>query len=326
MRTSRLLVCALPVFAGLLGSTARGGELEAFAGGLHSEDSNAESTYSWALEYRQPLFDSISASFTWLNEGHVTDHHRDGQAAQLWWRSKEEKSGLVFNLGLGPYRYYDTTRPAPDIHFQDAHGWGTILSAEADWYFASPWYPSIRLNQIEGHRSYNTTSVVFGLGYQFDEHPANAGDAGMGTIEPPPIWEADVYGGSTVANSFRSQTSSTLGLGGRAQVNEYLSASVTYLNIGHSPLEWHSGTAPQLWFEKNLTPQVAVAVGLGALFRTDESVRSGRDAPSDPSAIIGIGASYALSKRYVVRVVWDRVGTDDNHDADILLVGLGYRF
>jgi hypothetical protein len=61
-------------------------ELQLHLGGLRV-GCGTETSYSWALEYRRPRSDSLSASFSWLDEGHPEDdirgHHRDGQAAQV---------------------------------------------------------------------------------------------------------------------------------------------------------------------------------------------------------------------------------------------------
>lgn len=45
-----------------------------------------ETTSSYSFEYAHNLSDYAYASFTWLNEGHVTDHHRDGYSPQIWLR------------------------------------------------------------------------------------------------------------------------------------------------------------------------------------------------------------------------------------------------
>ncbi|HEY5103364.1 MAG TPA: hypothetical protein VII70_11325 [Steroidobacteraceae bacterium] len=53
---------------------------------LSAEDETSSHTggsYTWGIEYRQPFSEHLSASFTWLNEGHLVNHHRDGQAVQV---------------------------------------------------------------------------------------------------------------------------------------------------------------------------------------------------------------------------------------------------
>lgn len=57
------------------------GELDLTAG--DEATSHTGRTYTWGIEYRQPFNEHLSASFTWLNEGHLIDHHRDGQSLQF---------------------------------------------------------------------------------------------------------------------------------------------------------------------------------------------------------------------------------------------------
>src|ERR1700678_346603 len=124
---------------------ARAAELDGFDGKLDS-DTSGDETYTWGIEYREPLTDYLNGGFVWLNEGHLPHNHRDGQAVQLWWHTQPDPLGLVFEAGLGPYRYYDTHLRATDPGFQDRHGWGALASASVDWYFASRWFVYLRLN------------------------------------------------------------------------------------------------------------------------------------------------------------------------------------
>jgi hypothetical protein len=50
-------------------------ELYILWGGQHTEDLG-ENTYSYGCEYLHNLSEHWVASFSWLNEGHVTNHHR----------------------------------------------------------------------------------------------------------------------------------------------------------------------------------------------------------------------------------------------------------
>src|ERR1700733_12490231 len=56
---------AILVLLGIL--RAHAGELAGFEGGLRSTSSGSTS-YTWGLEYREPLSGHFSAGFTWLNE------------------------------------------------------------------------------------------------------------------------------------------------------------------------------------------------------------------------------------------------------------------
>ncbi len=320
--TSACLV-ALVLYAG----SCRADELTGYAGGLLSDEGgDGNSTYSYALEYRRPVYGDFAGSFTWLNEGHITNHHRDGQSIQAWWRSQPDESvrGLSFDLGIGPYRYYDTTRPSPDERYANQHGWGWLASAEADYRFDSRWYGSLRLNQVDAHGSFDSTSVMVGVGYIFDvRNSATPLDTSLSG--PSSGVEVDALAGETILNSFKSQTNATGGIGARLQMTNWLSGSATYLNAGESDGGWRSAAALQLWAEQALTQHVTVGASVGGFFPFDigDSAHTGKDRTS---AMIGVEAAYYYDKHWVGRFIWDRVGTGDNHDSDIYLFNVGYRF
>jgi hypothetical protein len=56
-------------------------ELALYAGPLRGEHSHS---YAWALDYTEGFGRYLAGSITWLNEGHIPDHHRDGPTVQLW--------------------------------------------------------------------------------------------------------------------------------------------------------------------------------------------------------------------------------------------------
>ena len=322
----RLIAMATVVF-GLSASvgTAQADEVTLSAGALHADSDDDTSTYSYQLEYRRPVYGPFSASFTWLNEGHITNHHRDGQSVQGWWQSKPETAlGLLFDLGIGPYRYYDTTRGAPDAAYQNAHGWAWLATAEADYRFDSRWLLSMRVNQVEGNRSFDTTSFLVGVGYVFDD-PLTGLPPDQPLLPARMSWEADAYLGDTILNSFNSQGHTTGGLGGRLQLTDWLSGSVTYLDASENDNGWRSAVLAQVWAEHPLTRQITVGVSLGGFFPFDNHYDHAQSSES-ASALIGIEAGYTISKQWVGRFIWNRIGTGDNHDSDLYLFNLGYRF
>jgi hypothetical protein len=41
---------------------------------------------SWQLEYNEGMGEHFAYSISYLNEGHLPAHHRDGHTVQLWTR------------------------------------------------------------------------------------------------------------------------------------------------------------------------------------------------------------------------------------------------
>jgi undecaprenyl pyrophosphate phosphatase UppP len=75
----RLAIQASSCIAGLgllcISNVGYAQEFSLFGGGSRAGSTN---TYTWAFNYQEGLGQYFAASFTWLNEGHIPDHHRDG--------------------------------------------------------------------------------------------------------------------------------------------------------------------------------------------------------------------------------------------------------
>jgi hypothetical protein len=318
--TAALILCAAWFAA------ARAGELDGFDGRLESNNSGSK-TYTWGLEYRQPLSEHFTGSFVWLNEGHLPHDHRDGQAVQFWWHTKPDPQGLVFEVGIGPYRYYDTHAYMTDPEFHDAHGWGGIASAAVDWYFTNRWFTFLRANEVSASDKYSSTSLVFGIGYRFSAKPAASGvavDAPNGAAAPR--WEIDALVGERVGNTTHSETGLSEAIAARFTISEHFSASLTNVLGQNTLLGWRDGFAVQLWLEEPLTSHFTVGAGAGAFIVSSDDTLKDSSSPDNVAAMVSVTVAYSFGQRWMARVVWDRIGTGDDHDADILHVGVGYRF
>jgi hypothetical protein len=318
-------VC-LHVFS-VLGATssAYASDLQLHLGGLHA--THSELTYSWALEYRHPLNKHLSASLSWLTEGHVPGHHRDGQAVQLWWHTASAARRPVFELGLGPYRYFDTRNAQNADGYTDAHGWGFVATAGATWEFSGKWLASLRINRTQVHESIKTTALVAGVGYRFGPANGSTSDASSSSAISRAIrTEVDVMVGGTTVNSFDSDARLAKAVSVRFRATDHLTGSLTYIDEGKVQPGWRAGIAPQVWLEQDLTDHLSVGAGIGPYFATRNPRKlDGEDAPST-SALVSITAAYAIAPAWNARLTWNRVATRYDRDADVVMVGLGYRF
>lgn len=87
----------------------------------------------------QGVGEHAMVSFTYLNEGHLPDHHRDGYAPQVWLRTNIINRQLSLAAGVGPYLYHDTASGRGQIDSYNAHGLGGIVSLAVTWYTESRW-------------------------------------------------------------------------------------------------------------------------------------------------------------------------------------------
>jgi hypothetical protein len=289
-------------------------------------DNEGANTYSWGIEYREPFSSHFSGSFLWLNEGHLPNNHRDGQAVQVWWRSVAEPRGLVFDLGLGPYRYYDTHFTDAGSGYEDKHGWGGVASASVDWYFRNNWFVFLRANQVVTQEKYDTTSQVLGFGYRFASLIKAAEEYGADGHEPSSShWEFAGLLGQRIANTDHSESGLAEAVDVRYRLSEHFIASASLISGQDTTLDWRAGFAAEIWLEQHLTPRFTVAAGAGAFIVSEDDNLANAQSPSNLEAVVSVSLAYAVTPHWIARCVWHRLGTGDDHDADIWLLGIGYK-
>ena len=117
------IVCAL------VSAPARSETLLALAG-IIDPTNDPSDTYGWQLEFQEPLSRQLTASLSWLNEGHsprpssrrVGDPavaRRTGYGAIAW----NSISARV------PYLYFDTQQESSSRGYSDVHSVGALVSA-----------------------------------------------------------------------------------------------------------------------------------------------------------------------------------------------------
>lgn len=302
-------------------------EFGLFAGSLWGGGGRS---YAWAFDYQEGLSPHTAIGFTWYNEGHIPNHHRDGQAIQFWGRWPLENRRFVLSAGAGPYRYFDTAPAGEGRDYSNSHGWGVLMSVRAAYYTSDRWVAQLQLNRTQVFRGPNTTSVMFGIGYQLDA-PGTPGPRDTPLPRAGKVTNNEVTAmlGETILNS-RSSPST---LGGSIEYRRGLTRTVdwtaTWMYEGAKQAVRRNGVASQLWLTRAfLNDTLTLSAGAGAYFTVNQRNFSGQPGPGDGtvSGIVSISASYRLSERWLTRVTWNRVVTRYNRDTDVIQAGLGYRF
>jgi len=315
-----------PVLLPLLSTPALAQEVYALSGAQYTRSLD-ETTYSYALEYLQNFSEHFAGTFTWLNEGHVTAHHRDGYSVQLWARWLNTPRTLVLSAGVGPYRYYDTTYGSPGVAgVTDAHDWGVLYSVAAQWYFRSPWVLQLRYNRAQTPTSIDTDTLQIGIGYQFD--PARR----AGPVVPPASYsfttpernELTVMAGNSVQNNFESPHGVAWAVEYRRRFTPAIDATATYLDEGDTHVVKRRGVAGQGWLSREfLSHRASVGVGGGFYFARDQDQRGTR---TEALGLLTMAVAYRFSEHVATRLHWYRTLTINGRDTDVALLGLAYAF
>lgn len=311
--------------------TANAGELFGLYGATKEVDSPHHS-FAYQVEYREGLGENAVVSASYLNEGHVPNHHRDGVVPlMLWGRANIFDRRLSLAAGAGPYLYADTT--TINGIAKDEHDIGGLMALSAILYTQSRILVQGRVNWVVTNRSMDTVTALIGIGYQLDSPPT------PGPLPTPPSQrerttnnELSAYIGQTVVNNPGSPKSLASCIEYRRGLLRYLDISAAWLNEGDNKLIRRNGALTQLWLTRSfLGDHLTLGAGFGGYFSIDKrrvSI-SGQGGSSIASATVSLTASvrdFGFDPDFSFRFIMNRIVTNYDRDTDIFLFGVGYRF
>lgn len=310
----------------ILGTRAEAEELAVFEGVTDSDD-HTSGSYSWQLEYRQLFTPYFDASFSYLNEGHLPDRHRDGVALQAWAVTPRWHNRLDFALGIGPYFYSDTQTESSAPWFRNYHSVGALVTGSVTYRWDSGWFARLELSEIHTPGDESTHTLVLGGGYSL-ERLAESLRGALGSPAPPFTGsELGFFLGQTIDNSLDSPRSANFGVEFRQGVAQRFELSAAWLKEAEAGGH-RDGLVGEFWLIDPMASRtVTVGVGAGAYVAISEQQPS--DATSEPSTVEGVvsmTASWHFAKPLVARITWTRSVTSDDHDRDIITAGLAWRW
>jgi hypothetical protein len=317
----------------LFPSLAAAQDLSLLVGASESAVSSS-SGHAWQLEFRESLGRYLAVSGSYINEGHLQDHKRDGLAAQLWGRVPLFRRRVSLDFGGGPYRYFDTQALAGG-GYVDAGGWGGVFSASASLHTKSPWFARFMANHIYVPNNLDTNTYLLGVGYHlWEERPGSpdkleefpGADASKGGITGD---EVTFSFGQTVVNSYQDQKGFAGGIEFRKGVAEHIDWTLSWVNAGDVQVNRRNGLGMQLWLvDEYFDHRFPIGIGAGPIYFLDRgSPPDGNQGNvRDLAGLVTLTAAYRFSEHWFARFHWNRVFTSNNTDADLFLAGIGYRF
>jgi hypothetical protein len=314
------------------GLNLRAQELTVLGGVTNTADFSKASN-AWQVDYRQDLFKNFAGSIAYINEGHLTGHHRDGNAWELWANVPFWNDQVALSLGAGVYYFYDT-QPLPGGDTADVHGTAPIFSFSATGYLNDRWFYRFMLNRINPSGDIKVNSATMGVGYWFGPNRRPLGsEPNRGAPEPEYVTEPQLtaFGGQSVVNTSFNQKAWAGALEYRQGLLPHLDGTAAYIYEGNPKVIRRSGVALQLWpvntfFDKS----TSVGIGIGPYINIDQKhaattgVNVGLKNPAAIAPLVSLTIARRLSDRWIARLAWDRVSSTYNRDSDIFLVGLGY--
>jgi hypothetical protein len=318
---------ALVLLGGAMIAAARGQEFTV-SGGVLTPSRVSESSYTWQIEYRQEVLRHFSASASWMNEGHVSGHHRDGTAWQGWLNFPFWRDRVALSLGAGAYFYFDT-RPSPGGGSADEHGVAPVYSGSAAFYISDRGFIRLAANRISAAESTKVTTATIGVGYWLGQ---DTGPARLRRKAAPresvTRQEFTAFVGESVVNTFFSENAIAAAVEYRRGIAKHFDWTATYLNEGDPHIIRRNGFATQIWpAAAFLGDTVTLGFGVGPYlyFESKAEATRARQKPGF-APLLSPTLSVRINDEWLVRLVWDRVMTDYDRDADIFLLGVGRRW
>lgn len=295
------------------------------AGRLHGIGEK-EATYSWQLQYFQHFNEAWAGSLSWVNEGHLPGHHRDGVALQVWRFHRMERNSLRLGVGLGAYRTFDTTlQPEGDYH--NLHSLRPLLGLRAQYPWpGSAWEGFVQLNRTLGSGP-ATQSALVGVSTRFG-CPAPSAPR-MPPREEPPNELAFLFG-RTILNSFESEATELLqsfAVEYRRRLARHVELSFTYCDEGGIDAARRDGLAAQIWLTtRRPAGGWLLGFGMGPYFsRVYPETGSGSDTVNIRTSLrYSMVVGRHLWGNWGGRLQWNRTLTLNHRDTDVLLAGVAY--
>jgi len=245
--------------------------------------------------------------FSYLNEGHFDNHHRDGFIGQGWIGTKlSEKVSL--RLGVGPYLYFDTTSKD-----HNSHGIGEITSLDLQWTLSDRWVLDLRSSYILASKM-NTIPLLVGLGYKFNSSDISPQQTSNRN-------ELSVLLGISIVNNPGESNGFAKSIEYRRNLWGHVDFTIAYLNEGENDRAKRQGATIQLWATQELSDRISVGIG-GGLY---EAYDKYRDSNPTTNGIISVTGSYRIYNNWFTKISWSRIITSYDKDSDVVLVGLGYK-
>lgn len=319
-RTAALIVA-------LLAPAARAQEFSILAGGMDVVGTRSTS-YSWSFEYRQRFWRHLDWTFSWINEGHPPEHHRDGFAAQLWLTQPILGGRGMVGVGAGPYRLFDTI-PAANGGSVDLDTWAGMLSFTAGWKVSKRTTLRLTINRTFTGADIETHDYLFGVGWRLSpSEPALVPLSGAaGEHDPRTVAEEVMaFAGASTVNTFHSETAVARGLEYRHGAGTHTDWTLSWINEGRPGPTERDGLAAQGWLENGYSHErlvLGVGVGPYAYLDKQKSVAGVGGNRRGVAGLVTVSSAYRFGDRWFVRLNWNRVVSFYNRDADVIVLGLG---
>ncbi|CAB3720272.1 hypothetical protein [Trinickia soli] len=268
---------------------------------------------AYELGFGDVLTDYFSAYVVYLNEGHPTDHHRDGFAAlgSFRWPLGDR---VAFELSAGPYFGMDTTHV--DGAPRNEKRWGLRASAAVRYYLVpNGFFVKLQYNHVQMIRGFNSDAVLFGIGSDFGGDPSPAVSDGRTQVS--------IWAGTSQTNHPQVPMEKGYMVEVKRPIDNAWAYSASFVYEGNNGVAGRRGGAAQLWYVAPIKGGWTLSAGAGPYVSYDRDEVSGK---TRVNALLSAQLTYQVTKDWAAAVRFNRVATGNDKDQDMFMVGLARNF
>ena len=132
-----------------------------------------------------------------------------------------------------------------------------------------------------------------------------------------------------MVNSFNDEHRLASGIEFRKGFAKYGDWSLSWINEGSLLSISRNGFAGEAWLvDDYLNHHLMFGIGTGPFFLLDpdQQPETKENSLRDVAGIVTLTTAWRWNDHWLTRVSWDRVIRSVTHDADIFLIGVGYRW
>lgn len=268
---------------------------------------------AYEVGFGDALTDHLSVFVAYLNEGHPTDHHRDGFAAlgAFRWPIGER---VALELSAGPYFSMDTTHVENEP--RNEKRWGVRASAAVRYYLVpNGFFLKLQYNHVQMIDGFNSDAVLFGIGSDFGGDPSPALSDGKTQVS--------VWAGTSQTNRPQVPMEKGYMVEVKRPIDNAWAYSASLIYEGNNGVAGRRGGAAQVWYVAPLKGGWTLSAGVGPYLSYDRDESSSK---TRLNALLSAQATYQVTKDWAAAVRFNRVATGNNKDQDMFMVGLTRNF
>jgi hypothetical protein len=268
---------------------------------------------AYEVGFGDVLNDYLSIYVAYLNEGHPSDHHRDGFAAlgSFRWPVGDR---VAFELSAGPYFSMDTTHV--DNEPLNEKRWGVRASAAVRYYIVpNGFFLKLQYNHVQMIDGFNSDALLFGIGSDFRGNPSPAFSDGKTQVS--------VWAGTSQTNHPQVPMEKGYMVEVKRPLGNAWAYSGSFVYEGNNGVAGRRGAAAQFWYVAPVLSKWTFSAGVGPYVSYDRDEVSNK---TRLNALLSAQVTYQVTNDWAASLRFNRVATTNNKDQDMFMVGIARNF